>query len=159
MIAEQWDKSGCQCKVPGHSGIASPGWVGSNSWGVGSTSLQSEFRDYTSSSPIPCIPSHTSAGTSIRSPGSWCSRPRHRSWELQTRRTEFLADCTPARNRCHCHCHCHCHRGRQSPRACRPRTSIPNARSRSSKPRRRCRSPPGSTLHRSPRTHAQCRRR
>ena len=43
-------------------------------------------RRYRMMSPTPCTPSYTSAGKSTRSPRSWCSRRRHRSWELQTRR-------------------------------------------------------------------------
>ena len=48
---------------------------------------------------------------------------------------------------------------RRSPRACRPRTSIPSTRSSRPQPRRRCRRPPGSTSRRSRRTPARGRRR
>ena len=55
---------------------------------------------------------------------------------------------------------CRCRRSylRRSPRACRPRTSIPSTRTSRPQPRRRCLSPPGSTSRRSQRTRARGRR-
>ena len=47
---------------------------------------------------------------------------------------------------------------RRSPRACRPRTSIPSSRSRPPQPRRRCRRQAGSTSRRSQSTRAHDQR-